>query len=78
MEPTEVSRCVFFLVHSPFYPGCGVVGGWLGRGMSLDDCWVRGPFFCGLAYYGAHGEVIVGDCCSHTQRTSQFKYPCLR
>ena len=68
----------FFLVQSPFYPGCGG-GWWLGRVMSIDDCCVRGPFFYGLTNYGAHGEVIVGDFwenCPHTRRTAQ--YPCHR
>ena len=50
----------FFLVQKPFYPGCGVGGGWVGRcRLTIDDCCVRGPLFHGLTYYV--GAVIVGD-----------------
>ena len=78
MEPTEVLRCVFLGSKPILRRVVEVGGGWV-RAMSIDDCCVRGPFPHGLTFYGAHGEVIVGDSwenCSHTQRTAQ--YPCLR
>ena len=52
--------CVgFFLVQSPLYPGCGVGGGSVERcRLTIVACVV--PFFYGLTYYSAHGEVIFG------------------
>ena len=59
MEPTEVLFCGF-LGSKPILPR--VWGGWwLSRPLSIDDCCVRGPFFCGLQCYGTHDAVIVGD-----------------
>ena len=59
MEPTEVLFCGFLGSKSILPRVWG--GWWLSRPLSIDDCCVRGPFFCGLQCYGTHDAVIVGD-----------------